>query len=394
MHKGGRGLARGSWTDPGDDLLARAIALAPIIGEDALEAERLGRLTDRVAQAILAANLCSILVPVADGGLGGNRLDLFRVVEAIAKADGSAGWCVSACNTVNYTACMGLGPEGRRAVFGQGPVSGWTAFAPRTLSTPVDGGFRISGDWSFGSGSSFSNWVLVTTLLRREGEESLFRAHMVPRSDVAITEGSWDVMGLRATASIDWTITDKFVPAHLAFEFPSGASAPPEGVSIRDGGRLNQAGLTAFACGSALAALEDLVAEASQTKRMTADHSLAEDHLIQFEVGDLEGRLRAARGHFMALISRQDERLAEGGMIDPEMGFEFTQGAHTLSRIAREVVLFAFDQAPTNVVYARHPAQRRLRDVLTGLKHASFSPALIGRIGKVRMGGTFGRRGF
>lgn len=377
-----------------DDPLARAQAVAAICADDALEGERLGRLTDRVAEAILEANLCSLLVPVAAGGLGGTRLDLFKVVEAIGKGDGSAAWCVSACNTVTYTAYNGLGPEGRREIFGRGPVAGWTMFAPRTVSTPVDGGYRISGEWSFGSGSSLSRWVCVTALLEREGEESLFRAHFVPRSEVTIVEGSWDVMGLKATASIDWTMADVFVPEHMTFEFPSGSVAPPERVSIRDGGRLNQAGLTGFICGAATAALEDLVAGAAATKRMTAQLPMAEDHIVQYGVGELEGRMRAARAHFMDLIEQQDERLAEGGLIDNEMSFQFTQAAHTLGRAARDVVLFCFDQAPTGAVYSHHPVQRRLRDVLAGLKHASFTPAMVGRVGKARMGGDYGHRGF
>jgi alkylation response protein AidB-like acyl-CoA dehydrogenase len=201
-------------------------------------------------------------------------------------------------------------------------------------------------------------------------------------------------MGLKATASIDWTMQDVFVPAHMAFEFPSGSTSPPEGVSIRDGGRLNQAGLTGFICGAATAALEELVAGAAATKRMTAQLPMAEDHVIQFGVGELEGRMRAARAHFMALIEQQDERLAAGGLIDNEMSFQFTQAAYTLGRAARDVVLFCFDQAPTGAVYAHDPVQRRLRDVLTGLKHASFTPAMIGRVGKVRMGGDYGHRGF
>jgi alkylation response protein AidB-like acyl-CoA dehydrogenase len=236
--------------------------------------------------------------------------------------------------------------------------------------------------------------VCVTTLLERRGEESLFRAHFVPRSDVTIVEGSWDVMGLKATASIDWTMSDVFVPAHMAFEFPSGSVAPPEGVSIRDAGRLNQAGLTGFLCGAATAALEDLVAGASATKRLTAQHPMSEDHLVQYGVGELEGRMRAARAHFIALIEQQDARLAEGGLIDEEMTLQFTQAAYTLGRTAREVVLFCFDQAPTAAVYSRHPVQRRLRDVLAGLKHGSYTPAMIGRVGKARMGGDYGHRGF
>ena len=53
---------------------------------------------------------------------------------------------------------------------------------------------------------------------------------------------------------------------------------------------------------------------------------------------------------------------------------------------AREMVVFAFDYSSTSVVYARQPIQRCLRDIFTGLKHAAFTPSLLSRIGKVRLG--------
>jgi alkylation response protein AidB-like acyl-CoA dehydrogenase len=78
--------------------LGRARAISGLISEEALAAERLGRLTDKVAAAMLDANLFSILLPRADGGLGGTGVELFEAVEEIARADGSAGWCTAISN--------------------------------------------------------------------------------------------------------------------------------------------------------------------------------------------------------------------------------------------------------------------------------------------------------
>jgi hypothetical protein len=38
--------------------------------------------------------------------------------------------------------------------------------------------------------------------------------------------------------------------------------------------------------------------------------------------------------------------------------------------------------------------ERCLRDIFTGLKHAILTPAILGRIGKVRLGLEFGAVGF
>jgi hypothetical protein len=58
------------------------------------------------------------------------------------------------------------------------------------------------------------------------------------------------------------------------------------------------------------------------------------------------------------------------------------------------MTVFAFDSAGTTVVMAANPLERCLRDIFTGLKHAILTPAILGRIGKVRLGLEFGAVGF
>jgi hypothetical protein len=76
----------------------RAKAIYDLISGEARESEPAGRLTDRAAQALLDANLFSMLVVRSTGGLEVSRAEFFETVETIAKADGSAGWCLSVCD--------------------------------------------------------------------------------------------------------------------------------------------------------------------------------------------------------------------------------------------------------------------------------------------------------
>src|ERR1700676_552067 len=219
----------GANTSPFD----RAKAISGLISEEALASERLGRLADKAAAALLDANLFSILLPQADGGLGGTRVELFETVEEIARADGSAGWCVALCNGINAFIHKGAAAKARREIFGNGPVACWATLLPRGRSVEAEGGFCVSGDFSWGSGSSLACWVVVPAPLSARDGQQWFRAHLLPREDTDIQEGSWDVMGLRATASIDYTIADKFVPAHRTFDYPFLADANPQQVSAR-----------------------------------------------------------------------------------------------------------------------------------------------------------------
>jgi len=370
--------------------LDRAKAISGLVSEEALAGERLGRLTDRVAAAMLDANLFAVRLPRDEGGLGGTGVELFEATEEIARADGSAGWCMLISNAVGTFIHIGADPEARCEIFGNGPVACWATLLPKARSVAIKGGFRLSGNFSWGSSSSLARWVFVAEPIADRDGRQWFRAHLVPKEDVEIKEGSWDVMGLRATASIDYTITDKFVPAHRTFEYPFLSDDDPRHPSARGLVELGRPGMAAFASGIGLRALDELLAAAPKTKRLQAEGMQSEDNVVQFGIGELEGRLRAARGYCLDLVAEQDQALAQGRMLDPSRTLGLLQAFHTLARAAREMTVFAFVQAGTSVVYATNPLQRCLRDIFTGLKHGILTPAILGRIGKVRLGLEYG----
>ncbi len=372
----------------------RARALHLLVSDEALASERLGRLTDKVANAMLEANLFCILIPESAGGLGGTRLDLFEACEEVARADGSAGWCLSLGNSVNYALYRGLGPEGRADVFGRGPVASWTALGPNGTMTATAGGYRVSGKWAYGSGSSFSSWVLVTSASRDAEGQLHYRAYVVPKEDVALIDGSWDVLGLTATSSVDYAISDAFVPAHRTFEFGSEGYSATGPIPAMEITRVNQMGLTAFASGVGQRALQELIAAAPNTRRVGAEGTQAEDHVVQFGVGELDGRMRAARSHYVGLISRLEDMLAAAAVVSPAFRLEVLQAAQILTRASRDMAVFAFDHSGTSVIYATNPIQRCFRDLFTGLKHDGFAPSMLGRVGRARLGLDPGRSPF
>jgi hypothetical protein len=78
----------------------------------------------------------------------------------------------------------------------------------------------------------------------------------------------------------------------------------------------------------------------------------------------------------------------------PASALDAQQAFQILARAARDMTVFAFDNAGTTVVFATNPVQRCLRDIFTGLKHGILTPAILGRIGKVRLGLDYGAVGF
>jgi alkylation response protein AidB-like acyl-CoA dehydrogenase len=393
--RGAHAIATGSTiTAPDDSPRCRAKAISSLISDEALASERLGRLTDKVTAALMDANLCSIRLPRTNGGLGGTGTDLFEAAEEISRADGSAGWCMAICNAVNTFVHKGAPAKARKEVFGNGPAACWATLLPKASSVEDRGGFCVSGHFGYGSSSSFSRWVMVPARLPDRDGKQWFRAHLLPREDVDIKEGTWDAMGLRGTASIDYTIAGKFVPVYRTFEYPFLVGENPEDPSAQGLVYDGQPGLAAFASGIGFRALSELLASAPKTKRLLAEGVQADDNLVQFGIGELEGRLRAGRTYYLDLIAEYDEAIARGCAPDPAHALDMHQAAQTLTRAARDMTVFAFDNAGTTVVMAANPLQRCLRDIFTGLKHAILTPAILGRIGKVRLGLEFGAVGF
>ena len=239
--------------------------------------ELTGRLTDRPAQALHDAGLFSMLVARSNGGLEVSRAEFFETVGSIAKADGSAGWCLSVCATTAFVVSKAASAEVKREVFGDGPVALWTSLLPRAKSVPVEGGYRISGRFGWGSGSSLARWVVVAEELPDRGGKQWFRAYVVPKSDVDCDLESWKPMGLEATASIDYAICDKFVPAHRCFEYPFVQPETSGAFSMLLAAFLNQVGLTAFASGVGQRALSELLAAAPKIRRTIGERSQAEE---------------------------------------------------------------------------------------------------------------------
>ena len=156
--------------------LERAKALYDLISGEARESELARRLTDRAAQALLDAGLFSMLVARSNGGLEASRAEFFETVEAIAKADGSAGWCLSVCATTAFVVSKAASAEVKREVFGDGPVALWTSLLPRAQSVAVEAGYRVSGRFGWGSGSSLARWVVVKEGLPDRDGKQWFRA--------------------------------------------------------------------------------------------------------------------------------------------------------------------------------------------------------------------------
>ena len=203
-----------------EPLVRAAAALRPVIRSYHDEIEREQRLPKALVEQFHAAGFYSMIIPRELGGLQADPLTYVRVVELLAEGAGSVGWNV-ANNSIGQLVTLGLSDEGVREVYARGAdtVIAGTAVMGGGRAVPVDGGYRVTGRWPFGTGCQESSWMLGSFQIldgaeprRSPDGSSVHWRGIFQRSDAQIVEGSWDVGGMRATGSFDWTVEDVFLP--------------------------------------------------------------------------------------------------------------------------------------------------------------------------------------
>ncbi|MFJ4504406.1 acyl-CoA dehydrogenase family protein [Streptomyces sp. NPDC088864] len=198
-------------TPPADTtaLLARLDTIRPLLLSEAPDSERLRRPTPAVQDALRDSGILELTVPAELGGLDASPLQILEVMEKLSHTDASLGWLVRSLTSETATAAAHLGDEAVAALFAGGAeplVAGQsTSFTGRAVR--VTGGCRVSGDWQFAPGVSMATHLNLSATVEGTGERVVC---LVPRSAVRISD-NWDMLGLRATASLDYRAEDVFV---------------------------------------------------------------------------------------------------------------------------------------------------------------------------------------
>ncbi|AWL42004.1 MULTISPECIES: 3-hydroxy-9,10-secoandrosta-1,3,5(10)-triene-9,17-dione monooxygenase oxygenase subunit [unclassified Streptomyces] len=219
----------------GNEVLDAVRALLPAIGERAVAADENRRIPEGTIGELAGAGVFRMLQPARYGGLEAHPADFYRVVREISAVCCSTGWVASVLGVHPWQ--LGLFP--RRAqddVWGEDPDTRISSsYAPVGRLTPVDGGYELTGRWSFSSGCEHAGWALLGALVvGAEGRPVDFLTVLVPRRDYRI-EDVWDVVGLRGTASNDILVDTVFVPAHRVLRNYEQAQLRGPGQQVNQG---------------------------------------------------------------------------------------------------------------------------------------------------------------
>jgi 3-hydroxy-9,10-secoandrosta-1,3,5(10)-triene-9,17-dione monooxygenase len=186
--------------------------LLPTFRERAEEGERLRQVPEASVKALEETGFFRMLQPKRFDGLEADPIDFFTAVRDIASADGSTGWISSVLGVHPWQVAL-FPDEAQQAVWGSDTATRLSSsYAPTGKAVVTEGGYQLSGKWSFSSGSAHATWVLLGGLVFNEdGNVVDFKTFMVPRDKYEIVD-VWNVVGLRGTGSNDIVVEETFVP--------------------------------------------------------------------------------------------------------------------------------------------------------------------------------------
>jgi 3-hydroxy-9,10-secoandrosta-1,3,5(10)-triene-9,17-dione monooxygenase len=186
--------------------------LLPTFRSRADEAERLRVVPDASIKELSETGFFKLLQPKRYDGHEADPETFYTAVKEIAGACGSTAWVSSVVGVHPWQVAL-FPDEAQQAVWGSDTETRLSSsYAPTGKAQQVEGGFQLSGRWSFSSGCDHCQWVLLGGLVfNADGNVVDFRTFMVPRKDYTI-EDVWNVVGLRGTGSNDIVVDDVFIP--------------------------------------------------------------------------------------------------------------------------------------------------------------------------------------
>jgi indole-3-acetate monooxygenase len=360
----------------GPALLERARGLRPLIEGEAAAAEAQGRLTTAVVDALHDAGLFGIWVPTPLGGAELSPSELLAVFAELSYADPSTGWVVMATTLENGTAGAYLGDDAVERIF-QGPRTPLFAGQGTRPGTAVreDGGFRLSGQWSFASGMPHAQYVHSLGAVEGTGEVRIF----ITSAEDVKTLGNWDVLGLRATGSVDYAIDGVFVPESQTHLFTE--NEPLRGGAIYRLGVLDQALIchSGWALGVGRRLLDELIRYAGA--RAGRPGQLAGSDAFHTDFGRAEATFRAARALVHETWQDAERTLDSGRTLGVRQETMVRLALNHVTSAVAEVARFVYASGGTSAL-RDGLIQRLFRDVHAGTAHITSGPQVLRECGR------------
>jgi alkylation response protein AidB-like acyl-CoA dehydrogenase len=374
-------LVHGAGVASRPSLSEKARAMTSLFAAHAAANEAKGSLTDAALAGLRDGGFLGMWIPRCFGGAEAGPVESLEVIEALCYADGSTGWVLMAAQVAMGSAAAYLDRSAANQIFGGGmPIIAGQG-APNGRADAEGNGYRLTGKWFYGSGLLHAEYVHTGGVVHENGKPRMYPGTNTPDVRIFIVPvkqakflGNWDVLGLKATASVDYAITDVFVPEE--FTHRQSAATPNQGGSLY---RLGISGIgaichTGFALGTGRRMLDELAALArAGSGRPQLLPQLGGGESFQEQFGLAEAKLRASRAFAFEVWNELQAVLERGDEIGTRNGTLYRLALNYATSTITEVCSFAYKYGG-GVALRDGVLQRCFRDMHAGTQHVTSSP--------------------
>jgi indole-3-acetate monooxygenase len=374
-----------------DSLIKAAKSLGSEIDTVRDELDRRRRLPPALVEAMRAAGMFRLWLPRALGGPALNVIEFIRVIEELARFDGSVGWCASigAC----YSRLAGyLASDVAAKIFDGGNSILAGTLNPTGKAVVVADGYRVTGRWAYGSGIEHSTWTIGNCVIHDRDAPRLdangapeVRLMIFPTRAVEIID-TWHVGGLRGTGSQDYRVADLFVAQDHSLPGFSPTATVPGTLYALPMTTVFGVSIAVVPLGIARAAIDALLDLAHAETPMGSSMLLRDKPSIQAAVGRAESLLRSARAFlFEAVQELWDE--VDGGAPASLRKRALVRLANAQAAVSSaEAVDLMHNAGGGTSVYETSRLERCFRDVHAATQHIAVATSNYEMSGRVLLG--------
>jgi alkylation response protein AidB-like acyl-CoA dehydrogenase len=365
---------------PATEYVDRARELGPELEAAAEEIERRRELPEPIVEALIERGLFRLLLPRTLGGAELPPAAYVQVIEEVAKHDASTAWCLGQANGCTMTAAV-LDPEVAQEIFGdRRGIVAWGPPGPAEARA-VAGGYRLTGTWSFASGSHHATWLGAHVTM-----PPAMRTLLFPKSSATFTD-IWRVIGLRGTGSDSYTVTDLFVPeSHTVLREAAPKPRQSGPLYAFSSSNMYSSGFAGVALGIARSTLDAFIELARDKIPRGAKRTLRDDNVVQSQVAQSEARLGAARAFLLGSLEQIWRDVTRSGRLTLDHNTTIRLASTWAIHQAKDVVDTAYHSAGATAIFESNPFERRFRDVHTVIQQYQGRQAHFATVGQVLLG--------
>lgn len=372
-----------------DTLVQRAAELVPELRERANEVDSTRLVSKEIVGKFHNAGLYRTIQPKRFGGFEHDFSVLIRVVSELGRGCGSTAWTFG--NTAIQQGLMGTFPLEAQNDFWEKDrrclISG--SYAPTGKAERVEGGYRVTGKWGFGSGLDHSSWHMVGALLP-SGDDTPPKLGFlaIAKADYTV-EDNWQTVGLRGTSSKNIVVDNAFVPDHRVQTAEAMMKGETAGGQAHSNPlfRLPILSLAAYVfVAPALGMVQDGIEELTDMARVRktrgaiagGGNRLGEFAAVQTKLAEASGLLHAARLLAFTDLEEMTATVRGGQTLSIDDRIRYRRNQSLAGRFCVQAINALFDCTGGGGLFLSSRIQRDWRDVNAVGKHIALNWDAVG----------------